>query len=173
MGHRIDLTGKRFGRLVALTDAGSFDKGRKWNCVCDCGNSALAYTHSLSCGRKQSCGCLKRDKAKLLNRLRPYESLYNVVKRSSKYSNREFSLSYEDFLNFVNEKECHYCGNSIEWTEFGLKSCGTGHNLDRKDSSLGYSKENCVVCCWTCNRMKCNLGYSEFIAIVKRISERN
>ena len=28
------------------------------------------------------------------------------------------------------------------------------YNLDRKDNSIGYSKNNCVVCCSTCNYIK-------------------
>jgi hypothetical protein len=56
----------------------------------------------------------------------------------------------------------------VKWSEFN-KEFGAGHNLDRKDSSLGYTKENCLVCCAVCNRMKLAQGYEEFLTHVARI----
>ena len=44
-----DLTGKRFGRLVVIEDAG-LDKHshRVWKCKCDCGNIHYATTSDLN-----------------------------------------------------------------------------------------------------------------------------
>ena len=57
-----DLTGMRFGRLVAVepTDrrAGTMVV---WRCVCDCGSVAYAASSNLTRGRVRSCGCLARD----------------------------------------------------------------------------------------------------------------
>jgi len=54
-----DLTGKRFGRLVAI---GPTDERRNgyvmWECKCDCGNTVLVRSASLIGGKKTSCGCL-------------------------------------------------------------------------------------------------------------------
>ena len=54
-----DLTGQRFGKLVALNHIGS-DKFHNalWECVCDCGNKTVANAKSLTHGDKRSCGCL-------------------------------------------------------------------------------------------------------------------
>src|ERR1039458_1198741 len=54
----IDLTGKRFGRWVAI----SYANGR-WLCQCDCGNQKSIVTASLRYGGSQSCGCLKNELA--------------------------------------------------------------------------------------------------------------
>ena len=54
---RIDLTGRRFGRLVVRTYVG----GRKWSCVCDCGANHDARSSHLRKGRIKSCGCLARE----------------------------------------------------------------------------------------------------------------
>ena len=57
----VDITGKRFGRLVVLSEIGIDDKHKRmWNCICDCGNSKEACTHDLIGGRIRSCGCLLR-----------------------------------------------------------------------------------------------------------------
>ena len=61
---RLDLTGQRFGRLVALEydEAQSKIVGRScWRCQCDCGNSAIVVTNLLTSGHTQSCGCLQRE----------------------------------------------------------------------------------------------------------------
>jgi hypothetical protein len=59
MGTRIDLTGKRFGKLVALKIAGR-DKDKKllWLCQCDCGGTKIVPRHDLRRLYVRSCGCL-------------------------------------------------------------------------------------------------------------------
>ena len=56
MGKRIDLTGKRFGRLVVLKDAGRNKWGSYlWECKCDCGIIKNISSSNLNSAR--SCGC--------------------------------------------------------------------------------------------------------------------
>lgn len=64
MGKRIDLTGKRFGRLIvtgyAFTRTESWGgKVAIWNCICDCGNKTTVKSELLRNGKVKSCGCLK------------------------------------------------------------------------------------------------------------------
>lgn len=68
MSPRIDITGKRFGKLVAL----ELDHRRKgqglsyWKCRCDCKQTCTVYLGHLRNGRQQSCGCghfIERPKA--------------------------------------------------------------------------------------------------------------
>lgn len=62
MGKSIDITGQRFGRLVAIRDIGK-DKHRMrvWECMCDCGTITTARAYDLMHGDKKSCGCYKLD----------------------------------------------------------------------------------------------------------------
>ena len=55
-----DLTGQRFGRLVALEPVGR-NKGHKilWKCQCDCGKEIVVSSDHLLRGCTKSCGCLK------------------------------------------------------------------------------------------------------------------
>jgi len=56
-----DLTGKRFGALVALHRAGRDEQGKTlWSCSCDCGQSAVVTMGNLTQGNTKSCGHLKR-----------------------------------------------------------------------------------------------------------------
>ena len=67
---REDITGQRFGRLVAL-EFSHKDKNRKtyWDFQCDCGNIKTLRTDTVKNGSIQSCGCLKREQDNInLNR---------------------------------------------------------------------------------------------------------
>lgn len=54
---RVDLTGMRFGKLVAIEDAGSSGGHRYWKCRCDCSNFTKVQTNNLRNGKTKSCGC--------------------------------------------------------------------------------------------------------------------
>lgn len=53
----LDLTGQRFGKLVAKTVCDSTDYGRIWRCQCDCGRKTKVLTAKLRNGHTSSCGC--------------------------------------------------------------------------------------------------------------------
>lgn len=56
-----DLSGQRFGRLVALepTRERSAKGSTVWRCRCDCGKEMLAEVTQLLHGAKRSCGCMR------------------------------------------------------------------------------------------------------------------
>lgn len=56
----IDLTGQRFHRLTVLRRA---DDGKRWLCICDCGNKTEVASAHLKSGITKSCGCLSRELA--------------------------------------------------------------------------------------------------------------
>ena len=60
--------------------------------------------------------------------------------------------------NVFSGQVCHYCGES-DWTKLGV---------DRKDSSLPHTPENCVPCCDCCNKKKYTTSYEEFIDKIQR-----
>ncbi len=59
---RINIAGKRFGRLVALEPTQRRCKTSVvWKCQCDCGRIAYCDTDSLNGGNTRSCGCLLEE----------------------------------------------------------------------------------------------------------------
>ena len=55
----LDLTGKRFGKLVAISySSGSRHNEGVWLCKCDCGKDTFVSSANLRTGNTKSCGCL-------------------------------------------------------------------------------------------------------------------
>ena len=65
----------------------------------------------------------------------------------------------ENIFNGGTTNKCHYCGKELPFTELGC---------DRKDSTLPHTPENCVPCCFECNRKKHTTPYAEYVAKLVR-----
>ena len=62
-----DITGRRFGRLVAVRSLGQGESWQlRWLCRCDCGKTVAVYKNNLVSGHTRSCGCLRSDHMKAL-----------------------------------------------------------------------------------------------------------
>ena len=83
---------------------------------------------------------------------------YNNYKNSAIKRNLLFSLTIEEFGSIISRK-CYYCGDE--------KKIG----VDRKDNNIGYLTENCVPCCWTCNRSKGSKSEKCFLSMCKKVYE--
>lgn len=59
MARANDLSGKRFGRLVAIKPTEERRHGSiVWRCECDCGNTVDIASRFLTEGKTKSCGCI-------------------------------------------------------------------------------------------------------------------
>lgn len=58
-----DITGQRFGKLVAEEYLGNnSSRCAMWRCRCDCGTECIVESISLRQGKKTSCGCVVKIK---------------------------------------------------------------------------------------------------------------
>lgn len=62
----VDLTGQQFGELtvISLDKKRNNEKGARWICQCNCGNTISVLASRLKSGQTRSCGCLKRKETK-------------------------------------------------------------------------------------------------------------
>ena len=59
---RLDLTGKKFGKLTVIRPLDERkNKSVVWECQCECGNIKKVPTHLLTSNHTKSCGCLVRE----------------------------------------------------------------------------------------------------------------
>ena len=108
-------------------------------------------------------------------------SLYNKYKWSAKRKKHSFRLSKKTF-KILTSSNCYYCGQepknirtmtgkkglSLEAKEYSKYYF---NGLDRKNNNKGYTKDNVVPCCSSCNFLKGNRNYEEFLARVFKISK--
>jgi hypothetical protein len=183
MSRKINLVGAKFTKLKVISET---DKISVWNCVCDCGNTIIASTRKLRSGHTKSCGCLQKEKIRLIGAkykasktLKSYDdfvvSLVNChYRNAAKRNNRDFLLSKDDVKRLI-YSPCHYCGvmGSNKYDDHQRKGIGNEsamyNGIDRVDNSKGYELDNCVPCCKICNRAKRELKYREFIEWLEQV----
>lgn len=90
----------------------------------------------------------------------PLERWHGIVARS-KRKGLEYNLTIDDIHALIN-LPCEYCGDSQKLSE-----------IDRKDSSKGYTKDNVAPACRRCNMIKNNVvTYEEMLKIVEILGWR-
>ncbi len=129
-----DLTGKQFGRLIAIRREPKSGKVTKWLWLCECGNQTVAAADKVKAGYTVSCGCFWRDKCRKHGhghdangkQTRTYKAWVNMRSRigggteSSRknYSSRGITL-------------CARWKNSFENFLADMGECPLGKTLDR------------------------------------------
>jgi len=166
-----DITSQIFGKYTAIKYAGN----SKWLCQCTCGVIKKVRTSDLNNGNSKGCKkCQNRLEKKSQSGLNLLYGKYKT--RASKY-NREFSLSLDEFKNLTSSN-CHYCGivpqNVITSPKHVSKESReyakyVYNGIDRKDSSKGYTLENSLSCCETCNKAKLDMSYENFLNYIQRL----
>ena len=61
VSRKMDVSGQRFGRLVAMREVPSLRGYSLWLCHCDCGQPATVRLGHLRSGAIRSCGCLSAE----------------------------------------------------------------------------------------------------------------
>lgn len=117
-----DISGKRFGRLVALK-LSEKRSGRKtyWECRCDCGNIKTVRTDSLKSGLIKSCGCLKKEQDKI--------NLPNGQGRVKHGLSRE--RLYHIWLGMLSRCENDSNSRYQSYGGRGIKVCDTWHDVEK------------------------------------------
>jgi len=174
MAKALELTNKRFGRLVVIkrVDNNKFGSAM-WQCRCDCGNTITASGKMLNYGQTKCCGCLRYEKNWLPKGEAGINHNYHVIKGNAKRRGKDFNLSKKEF-ELLTTSNCFYCGATPSQLKTGTnKAITNGHYLangiDRTNPLIGYTIDNCKPCCWVCNRAKGSLLEDEFLSWVKNL----
>jgi hypothetical protein len=163
-----DITGCRFGALVVLHRADRTGVAH-WVCRCDCGTVKVVRGQNMTRKKSitRSCGCQQHTSI-----VKPDHAItraFGGYKRNARIKNRCFDLTFEQFSDIV-AKDCFYCGQppSMTHSKAVVKRMYSG--VDRKDSRVGYTPDNCLPCCTKCNTAKSDYTTEEFLTWVNQIA---
>jgi hypothetical protein len=153
----LDLTGQRFGRLIALRRAGFIVHGKNrriaWLCECDCGKRITVSSMVLRTKNTKSCGCLSREASARNIALydgtkhgharrdavtKTYRSWNGMIERCRNPNNRRFK-----YYGGRGIKVCKRWLNSFENFYADMGDRPEGHTLDRKNNDGNYTPKNC------------------------------
>lgn len=176
---RKDITGKRFGRLIAIKRIQNYFKNYPyrsgWECVCDCGNITVVYINSLTRGLTTSCGCYQKEVV-----YKGYKELggqqWSRIKHQAKLRNLTVTLTIQQawYLYEKQNRKCALSGVSIELkANYKGKESNNTASLDRIDNSKGYSIDNVQWVHKTINIMRNKLTVNEFIDFCKEVTKYN
>jgi hypothetical protein len=170
-----DWTGQTFGMLTALREAGRSITNKNgnnarvvWIFRCECGKEIELPATQVVSGNTTSCGCKRANQYSGEKQL-----VYQLYLNYQKYDEKKQKVG--DFIPFdifeiMIKLPCHYCGREPFKI---LRARGTEikyNGIDAKDPTRSHSTGNCVPCCWTCNKMKSNKSYDDFLNHIKLIS---
>lgn len=142
-----NITGQRFGRLIALSRVGTAkNKSPIWLFQCDCGVQTSTRIDVVRSGTAQSCGCFNKERSSETNKI--HGCSYN---RTPEYN---IWLGMRRRCLDENNKDYHYYGGRgikicAEWDDFArfLEDMGPrptpDHSIDRIDNEGDYEKSNC------------------------------
>jgi hypothetical protein len=181
MALAIDLTGRKFGKLIALKYNGDKTPSgeRMWVCKCDCGNTKLVQRKHLQNGYTKSCGCIANLKNKDHKSWKGFgdipKDFYSNIKRGADSRKIEFDITIEDLweLFLRQDKKCALSGLEIKFSKVRKDSSGKTISLDRIDSSKGYTKDNIQFVHKHINIMKNNFDQDYFISLCNNIVNHN
>lgn len=187
----LNLTGQVINRLTVinmLPPLPSDSKRRQRALVkCHCGKEFIAIASELKRNRIHSCGCIihssmtiRRAKNKGKNPIdQTWDWFFKTYINGAKNRNLCFDLTLDDVKN-ISQQPCYYCGlapsprfrytKNNKLTDLELNELIIYVNgIDRLDSELGYTKDNCVSCCTECNYHKGVYTENQFNKWIERV----
>jgi hypothetical protein len=172
----------------------AFIRRPQWICKCTCGNTRIVQQNWLKrfdccveCANKRT---LRQNTERVLSLNTNLDSIrapgevglrivFGKYQAHAHKKNREFKLTLEQFKN-ITSSNCYYCGSVPSKTQTVGKKLKTimrseynYNGIDRVNNQVGYTIDNCVPCCSTCNFMKRDFRVNEFLNKCLQIADKH
>lgn len=145
MGHAIDLTGMRFGRLIVIERIQSHSPHAVWRCKCDCGQERNVIGQNLRRHVQKSCGCLDLERKTIHGAARrgtttgEYTSWKAMIQRCTNPNRTGYEL-YGGRGIKVCDRWLHSFENFL--VDMGERP-SPRHSIEREDVNGDYISDNC------------------------------
>lgn len=147
--HIVDLTNKRFGKLLVIklipkTLYPSKEK-RKYLCKCDCGNESVVLANSLLSGNTKSCGCLQIELTKLRKGINHPSYNKNLTDEDRKGRRLPEHEKWRKLIFKRDSYVCQICGYGGKINAHHIYSYGYF-------TELRFTMENGITLCKDCHQ---------------------
>lgn len=143
----VNIAGKTYGRLKAVSRTGSKNGKSEWLFECVCGEKRELIASRVISGGTKSCGCLKSESSRAT-------SIKNIKHGETGALTYNSWIAMRNRCDNTNHKDrASYGGRGIgyaaEWSDYRKFKDDMGerpskdYTLDRIDVDKGYSKSNC------------------------------
>ena len=143
----IDMTGKRFGRLVVLSREPNDRHGfAVWKAICDCGNTTIVLGISLRRGAIRSCSCFQKEIASAMKFKHGHGRTGNTTREYNSWSNMKSRCLRPEGHHIKGYKGITICDRWLNSFENFLEDMGPrpiGETLDRIENRGNYEPGNC------------------------------
>lgn len=142
---KLELTGKKFGRLTVVKLHSIFKCKSFWECICDCGIIKIIRGTKLKSQEIKSCGCLSREVHSELATIHGLHGtrIYRIHKGMMQ---RCYYKNKPDYHNYGG-RGIEVCKDWKDVSKFSKWAFSNGYKenltIDRIDSNKNYTPENC------------------------------
>lgn len=152
MSERIEMIGKKFGRLTPIEVIGVKRIHLIYRCVCECGNEVEALGNSLRTGNTKSCGCIRRPN------LIGLENEHGVIISKVKNQMWEVLCKHCSKVHIQNQREIRRNAHSMSCETYqppnkqfedrrdGIIRRQYGITLDEYNQMLENQDYKCAIC---------------------------
>lgn len=151
-----DLTGQRFGKLIAIKPVGTNKSGNTlWECKCDCGNSSIVINSNLTRENSKSCGCtnserlIKRNTSHGMSKTKIYAKWLSMLERCRTKTNTDYK--------YYGARGINVCKEWKDFNKFYKWAMNNGYEnsltIDRINVNGNYEPSNCR---WVTQLRQCN-----------------
>lgn len=145
MAERINIIGKRFGRLTVLSYSHNVGYTRYFLCKCDCGNQTTVAKNALTTHKQISCGCYRKENTKKIHSLPKGYSRLRKILNSMKM--RCYNTKSNRYYRYGGRgiKICDEWLNDVEsFRQWAINNgYADGLTIDRIDNNCDYCPQNC------------------------------
>lgn len=159
LSYNKNMIGRKIGRLTVLNRVENNKHGAKmFYCLCDCGNNSIANSSALTSGGKKSCGCLRKEQARINGKATAKHNKYGSKEYWSwcsikKRCNNQSSPSYYRYggrgISICNE----WNDSFISFYEHVGDAPHKSSSIDRIDNDGNYEPGNVR---WTTAKVQAN-----------------